>query len=83
MTTNETKRLSSAFGTLMRRKRNEKRMTQQMLADALGISCTYLRDLEHGVHTMTWQNWLRTCTILDINVNHFQKEHIQPHSIVS
>lgn len=66
--------LKKEFGQLVRQRRNELKITQNQLADRANISCTYLRDIEHGVHTPTWINWLKLCTELQISPDKFLKE---------
>lgn len=69
--------LRKEFGRLMRQRRYELKMTQNQLADKADLSCTYLRDIEHGIHTPTWINWLKICELLEIDPNTFSKTVMQ------
>ena len=63
------KELEEYFGKLMRDRRKEKKITQEQLAELVGISTTYLRETEHGNHSITWKIWLKICMALQIDVN--------------
>lgn len=56
------------FGQMIRIKRNERKITQEQLAELVGISTTYLRGVEHGEHLLTWKIWLRLCLVLHLNI---------------
>lgn len=57
------------FGNLIRGKRKEKSITQERLAELVGISTTYLRNVEHGKHSVTWKIWLKICMALHLDIN--------------
>ena len=61
--------LDKYFGKMIRSKREEHKITQEKLAELVGISTTYLRGVEHGNHSITWKNWLRICKLLQLDVN--------------
>lgn len=63
--------LKIEFGEMVQKKRSELNITQNQLADRANISCTYLREIEHGMHTPTWINWLRLCSELEIDPKNF------------
>lgn len=63
--------LKKEFGQMVKRRRIEKHITQIRLADRANISCTYLREIERGIHTPTWINWLKLCTELEIDPKNF------------
>lgn len=65
------KELEKYFGKTIRSKRNEKKITQEQLAELVGISATYLRSVEHGNHSITWKIWLNICKELQLDVNDF------------
>lgn len=70
--------LKMVFGKIIRKKRMAKRISQESLAKRMGISCTYLREVEHGKYNMTWQNWLKICTALDVDIKTIQDDYIKP-----
>ena len=59
---------SKAFGALMRQSRTNRRMPQERLAEIVGISVTYCREIEHGKYTPTWIIWLKICKLLEIDI---------------
>lgn len=64
-------RLEKYFGSIVRSRRREKGITQEQLAELVGISVTYLRGVEHGNHSVTWKIWLDLCKELQLNVDDF------------
>lgn len=54
------------FGAAIRRAREERGIAQSVIADAAGISATYLRLLEHGENTPTLSVVFRICDALDL-----------------
>ena len=65
------KELERYFGKAVRSKRREKRITQEQLAEIVGISSTYLRNVEHGNHSITWKIWLNICKTLQLDIKDF------------
>lgn len=61
------------FGIILREKRIQKNLTQEKVSELAGITDVYLRDLERGNYTATWQIWMRLCVILDIDISEMQK----------
>ncbi len=62
------------FGQLIRGKRKEKGITQERLAEIVGISTTYLRSVEYGKHSITWKIWLKICLVLHLDINDIMKK---------
>lgn len=67
----ENQKLKKEFGQLVKQRRTKLNITQLQLADRANISCTYLREIERGIHTPTWINWLKICTELEIDPENF------------
>ncbi len=65
------KELERYFGKAVRSKRREKSITQEQLAELVGISVTYLRGVEHGNHSITWKIWLNICKVLQLDIKDF------------
>lgn len=65
------KELEKYFGREVRNKRRESGMTQEQLAERVGISVTYMRGIEHGNHSITWKIWLNICKTLHLNIDDF------------
>lgn len=63
------KELEKYFGKQIRNKRKEKKITQEQLAELVGISTTYLRSVEHGKYSITWKLWLKICIALQLDIN--------------
>lgn len=63
------KELEKYFGKLISSKRKEKNMTQEQLAELVGISATYLRGVEYGKHSITWLIWLKICKVLHLDID--------------
>lgn len=64
--------LRSRFGSMIRKARKKKKISQERLSEIAGISTVYLRSLEKGEYTATWLIWIKICTYLDINISEFQ-----------
>ena len=62
------KELERSFGKMIRSKRNEKKITQEQLAELVGISATYLRSVERGDHSISWKIWLSLCKTLQLDI---------------
>ena len=65
------KELERYFGKMIRSKRSEMKITQEQLAELVGISTTYLRGVEHGHHSISWKIWLNICIALQLDINEF------------
>ena len=60
---------AKVFGDMMRKSRTDRRIPQERLAEIIGISVTYCREIEHGKYTPTWIIWLKICKQLDIDID--------------
>ena len=60
---------AKAFGAIMRQSRTSRKMPQERLAEIVGISVTYCREIEHGKYTPTWVIWLKICKLLEIDID--------------
>lgn len=69
----KSKEMIEDFGIILREKRIQKNLTQEKVSELAGITDVYLRDLERGNYTATWQIWMRLCVILDIDISEMQK----------
>ena len=68
------KEIEKYFGKLVRSKREEKKITQEHLAELVGISPTYLQEIERGTYTISWIIWLRICKVLDMDIKDAMKK---------
>ncbi len=57
------------FNDLIRQKRIEKKLTQQEVADNIGISRNYLSDIENGRYNPSFKNAIKLATFLEIDLN--------------
>ena len=64
----DSRKLEIYFGKTVCSKRKENKITQEQLAELVGISTTYLRCVEHGKNSISWKLWLRICVVLQIDV---------------
>lgn len=55
------------FGAAVRRLREERGLAQSVIADAAGISVTYLSLIERGANTPTLTVVFRLCDALDVS----------------
>lgn len=60
---------SKKFGEIMRRARTARRLSQERVADIIGISVTYCREIEHGKYIPTWMIWLKICRLLELDID--------------
>ena len=65
-----------AFGAIMRQSRTNRRMPQEKLAEKVGISVTYCREIERGKYTPTWIIWLKICKLLDIDIDRLYEHYV-------
>lgn len=70
----ETKQILEDFGSTLREKRIQKKLTQEKVSELAGITDVYLQDLERGSYSATWLIWLKLCTILDIDIPEVQRK---------
>lgn len=63
------KDLKKFFGEAMRKERIKRQLTQKELAELIGVSTVYWRDLERGKYTATWIIWLKICTVLGLDTD--------------
>lgn len=68
--------IAKVFGEIMRRSRTGRRISQERLAEIVGISVTYCREIEHGKYTPTWVIWLKICKLLDIDIDKLYELHV-------
>ncbi len=61
------------FARMMRKRRLEMGITQEKLAEFVGISTTYCRKIEKGKYSPTWHIWLRICTVLNLDMAEIEK----------
>lgn len=75
---NDNRKILVKFGEKIKAKRREKNITQEELAELVGITDVYLRELERGKYTATWIICLTICTILEIDITEIQQKYIIP-----
>lgn len=57
------------FHKLIKEKREEKKLTQQEVAQSIGITRNYLSDIENGRYTPSFKNSIKLATYLGIDLN--------------
>lgn len=58
-----------SFGTTLKKVRKEKKLTQPQLAELLGISTSYLKDLENSQHNPSHDMFKRITRYLDLSAD--------------
>lgn len=57
------------INNLIKEKRIEKGLTQQELANAIGITRNYISDIENGRYTPSLKTTIKLASYLDLNLN--------------
>ncbi len=57
------------FNELIKQKRKEKKLTQQEVADAVGITRNYLSDIENGRYSPSFKKSIELAKFLEIDLN--------------
>lgn len=57
------------IGAVLKQRRHDKGITQQEVADKLGLSKNHVSDIERGVHRLTVQTFCGYCSILGTTPN--------------
>lgn len=70
--------LKCVFSELVRQRRIEVNLTQELLAEILSISVVYLRKIERGQCIPSWIIWLMICTVLEIDIGEIRRKYITP-----
>ena len=66
------------FGESMREARKKQDFTQKELAEIVGVSVGYWRDLEHGKYNVTWILWMKICAALGIDPDAMREIYAAP-----
>lgn len=66
------------FGETMWEARKKQNFTQRELAEIVGVSVVYWRDLEHGKYNVTWILGLRICAALGIDIDTMRDTYALP-----
>lgn len=72
------KELDVIFGSILKNKRLQLGITQEKLAELVGISNVYCRDLEKGKSRSNWVIWLKICVVLKIDIYAVINDYIKP-----
>lgn len=70
--------LDVIFGAIVKTRRKQLRITQEKLAELVGISNVYCRDIEKGKSRSSWVIWLKICVVLKIDINSVIEDYIKP-----
>ena len=70
--------LDVIFGAIMKNKRQQLGLTQEKLAELVGISIVYCQDLEKGKSRSSWVIWVKICVVLNIDINSIIEDYIKP-----
>lgn len=76
MKTVDTKDCHSMFGMYIRAARERKRMSQSEVADALGISQSYLSYLEKGKREIDLALAFKVCDVLELDMRDFINKYL-------
>lgn len=72
------RKLDVTFGAIVKTKRKQLRITQEKLAELVGISDVYCRDIETGKSRSSWVIWLKICVVLKIDIYAVINDYIKP-----
>ena len=61
------KQINVDIGSRIKQARNQKRITQEQLADMVDVSVQYVSDLERGVTGSSVSTIIRICQVLDVS----------------
>lgn len=64
------------FGETMRTARMKQGITHRELAEIVGVSAVYSRDIEKGKYAPTWIIWLKICSVLHIDIDEVRKTYV-------
>lgn len=57
------------IGQAIRKFRKERKISQQSINDAMGFGASWLSDVERGKQTITFNNILKLCDLMGINID--------------
>ncbi len=66
------------FGKLVRKRREELGLTQEMTAELLEIGASNLRKIECGKGKPRWEDWIKLSGLFSINLDGLQRRYIAP-----
>jgi len=69
--------LAVAFGQVLRKNREQSKLTQGVLAAKIGSVTSYIRFLEYGQNMPTINTFHLICTALDVDPHEFISEYLQ------
>lgn len=56
------------FGNTVKKRRRERGITQEAIAELVGVSTVYWGMIERGKYSVTWVIWLKICAVLEIDI---------------
>lgn len=66
------------FGDFIRTKRNQLEITQERIAELIGISTVQYRNIEKGKTRSNWITIVKICLVLRIDITYFAEIYIKP-----
>ena len=73
----EPEAVAQSFGAVLREARRGRGVTQERLAEAVGVDRTYISMLERGVHQPSLSVFLRLATALSVNPELFVRDVVE------
>ncbi len=61
------------FARMIRVMRIESGLTQEKMAEIVGISTTYFREIEKGKHIPNWLIWFKICLALNLSISEMEE----------
>lgn len=66
------------FGAIVKRKRKTIGISQEKLAEIVGLSVVSCRNIEKGECSTNWKTWLKICIVLNIDYSFIAETYIKP-----
>lgn len=73
-----TRELDKTFGRCVKHKREQMKISQEKLAELVGISTVHCRNIEKGKNRTSWVIYMKICIILNIDIMQLAEVYIKP-----
>ena len=71
-------KIDTAFGVMVRNKRERLGITQEKISELVGLSTVQYRSIEKGKTRSNWVTIMKICIILRLDVSHIIEAYIKP-----
>lgn len=70
--------LDVTFGKIIKDKRQILGITQEKIAELIGISTMHFRNIESGKTCTNWVTWVKICAVLGVDITCVAETYIKP-----